>query len=179
MIREELLNEYFYWLYYLVCDKRYSNEISYVNVFKKLHDTEFVYSIRKDRNRAEDGVALRRRFAMEIGYNDLSDYLYGPCSVLEMMVALAVRCEETIMDDPRIGNRTGQWFWSMMVSLGLGSMIDSRYDEKEADSILYTFLKRKYQSNGKGGLFTIKNCDCDLRRVEIWTQLCFYLDSFR
>ena len=39
-----------------------------------------------------------------------------------MMIALAIRCEEHIMDDPDAGDRTGQWFWSMLVSLGLGSM---------------------------------------------------------
>lgn len=43
-----------------------------------------------------------------------------PCSVLEMIIALAIRLEEHIMDDPDIGNRTGQWFWDMIVSLGLG-----------------------------------------------------------
>lgn len=40
---------------------------------------------------------------------------------LEMIIALAIRLEEHIMDDPDIGNRTGQWFWDMIVSLGLGS----------------------------------------------------------
>lgn len=131
-----------------------------------------------DQNRAEDGVALRYRFACE--YPDPSDverYLDGPCSVLEMMVALAVRCEENIMDDPNIGNRTRQWFWGMIVSLGLGSMTDDRYDEFYIYETLERFLDREYEPDGHGGLFTIRRCTEDLRDVEIWHQLCWYLDS--
>ena len=42
---------------------------------------------------------------------------YISCSVLEMMVALAICCEETYMDNPNIGNRTGQWFWNMVKNI--------------------------------------------------------------
>jgi hypothetical protein len=103
--------------------------------------------------------------------------LNGPCTVLEMMIALAIRCEETIMDDFDVGNRTGQWFWGMVTNLGLGSMTDIRYDERYIDDVLTRFLNREYEPDGKGGLFTIRRCDRDLRKVEIWYQLCWYLDS--
>lgn len=105
------------------------------------------------------------------------DCLDGPCSILEMMIALAIRCEETIMDDTSRGDRTSQWFWEMIVSLGLGSMSDDRFAPDIVDDILDRFLNREYEPNGKGGLFTIKNCEYDLRDVEIWYQLCWYLDS--
>ena len=65
----------------------------------------------------------------------------------------------------------------MINNLGLGDMIDSRFDEFYVEETIDIFLNREYQSNGKGGLFTIKNCDYDLREVEIWYQLCWYLDS--
>ena len=94
-----------------------------------------------------------------------------------MMVALAIRCEETIMDNPEMGDRTTQWFWAMVVSLGLGSMTNETYDEKEVSNIVTIFLQREYAPNGKGGLFTIKNTKKDLRDVEIWHQLCWYLDN--
>ena len=143
-----------------------------------LHKTEFIWIIPKDENRAHDGIDMRYRFALEKGYNDyIVKYLKGPCSILEMMLALATRCEENIMDDPNIGDRTGQWFWGMINNLGLGDMIDNRFDEFYVEETIDIFLNREYQSNGKGGLFTIKNCDYDLREVEIWYQLCWYLDS--
>ena len=106
----------------------------------------------------------------------ITEYLDGPCSVFEMMVALAQRCE-SVMDDPKIGDRTGQWFWGMIASLGLNGMSDNHYDEKYVNDVVNRFLDREYEPNGKGGLFTIRNCEHDLRDVEIWYQLCWYLDT--
>lgn len=91
-----------------------------------------------------------------------------PCSVLEMLIALAFRCEEHIMTDPDIGNRMGQWFWNMIVSLGLGSMSDSRFDAAYTDDVISRFMNRKYKRNGEGGLFTVERCKYDMRTVEIW-----------
>jgi hypothetical protein len=147
----------------------------------RLHNTEFRYTISKDRNRAKDGIDLRYRFALtedqKYSYRSIMDYLDGPCSVLEMMIALSIRCEETIMDDPNVGDRTGQWFWGMITNLGLGAMVDTRFDSRRVDEIIETFLDREYEPDGKGGLFTIRRCDKDLRSVEIWYQLCWYLDT--
>jgi hypothetical protein len=94
-----------------------------------------------------------------------------------MMVALAIECEVTIMDDPNIGDRTGQWFWGMIVNLGLGSMTDYKFDDIYVEGVVRRFLDREYEPNGKGGLFTVKNCRYDLRTVEIWNQMCWYLGT--
>ena len=163
-----LQEEYFEWLYNLVCGERYASEISYRKLLAYLHHTEFTWLFPNDQNRAEDGINLRYRFTEE---------LPGSCSVLEMMIGLAIRCEEWIMDNPNYGNRTRQWFWSMISSLGLGNMHDERYDEAYVKQIVIRFLNREYQPDGRGGLFTIRNCEYDLRDVEIWYQLCWYLDG--
>ena len=182
MTRDSILNEYFEWLYDLVCEERFAKELSYRKLLIRLHDTEFRYLIAKDRNRADDGMELRYRFAIAQGYEYNADlvveFLDGPCSVLEMMIALAIRCERDIMDDTKYGDRTSQWFWGMITNLGLGSMYDSRFDRQHVDAILARFLDREYDPDGKGGLFTIRNCRRDLTHVEIWYQLCWYLDSF-
>ena len=178
MTQYDIINDYFEWLYNLVCGERYAKSISYRKLLIQLHNTEFRWSIPKDRNRAEDGIDLRYRFAYyHASPAAVESYLDGPCSVLEMMVSLAIRCEEHIMDDPEIGDRTGQWFWGMIVNLGLGSMTDNRYDEDFVTETIERFLDRDYEPDGKGGLFTVRNCDRDLRYVEIWYQLCWYLDS--
>lgn len=176
--RDEINNAYFDWIYDLVCGGRFSEDISYRKVLMELHSTNFIFKIRKDRGRASDGVHLRYRFPYEeLGIDDIERYITGPCSVLEMMLALAIRCEETIMVNPAYGDRTGEWFWGMMNSLGLGSMTDDIYDKAEVKSIIKRFLKRDYEPNGKGGLFTIHGCEDDLRRVEIWFQMTWYLDT--
>jgi hypothetical protein len=146
----------------------------------RLHATNFRYSIPRDGNRADDGKGMRYRYAIVCNYfeslYEILDILDGPCSVLEMMLALAIHCEENIMDDPCKGDRTGQWFWNMIVNLGLSGMNDARYDRKLVDDAINTFLDRKYAPDGKGGLFTVRNCDQDLRKAEIWHQLCWYLN---
>ena len=176
-----LRNEYFEWLFRLVNPDQGPRELSYDLLLRRLHDTDFRWILPRDQNRAEDGRDLRYRFALtkddEFSPNYILHVLAGPCSVLEMMIALTLRCEETIMDDPSIGDRTSQWFWGMVVNLGLGSMIDSRYDERFVDESLDRFLSRNYDPDGRGGLFTIRHCDRDLRDVEIWVQLLWYLDN--
>ena len=174
MTRTQMINEYFEWMCELVDGDPYRALLS------QLYDIDFTYTIPMDGNRADDGIDLRYRFGYEHDHADhmVATYLDDkPCSVLEMMIALAIRCEEHIMDDPELGNRTGQWFWEMIDSLGLNDMYDQNYDEDKVLYIIDIFLNRDYERNGKGGLFTIQDCPRDLRSVEIWYQLCWYLDD--
>lgn len=180
MTKEELNYIYFEWMCQLVWDNRYSKKTSYQKLLAYLYNRQFEYTIGLDGNRAEDGVDLRYRFASERGYSDslIATYLDDqPCSILEMMIALSIRCEEHIMEDPDIGDRTGQWFWNMIVSLGLGSMTDDRFNYNYVDNVIDRFLDRKYKRNGEGGLFTVENCKKDMRTIEIWYQMCMYLDT--
>lgn len=180
MNRKELIEEYFRWMYNLVCDERYSKGLVYQKLLRHLHEVDFTYTIGMDGNRAEDGVDLRYHFgrAHNYPYAMIADFLDDrPCSVLEMMIALSIRCEKHIMDDPSIGDRTGQWFWNMITSLDLGAMNDHRYNQEYVDQVLDRFLNRRYERNGKGGLFTVKYGKQDLRTMEIWYQMCLYLDT--
>ena len=178
MTFEDRINdEYFNWLCELVDVKRFSKRVSYRKLLMHLYNIEFTWSILYDDNRADDGIQLRRRFALIRDDITLQRYLQGPCSVLEMMTALAVRCEECIMDDASMGNRTGQWFWGMIHNLGLSPMTDSKFDREFVDEVIARFLNREYEPDGRGGLFTVKHCDYDLRNVEIWCQLSWYLGS--
>ena len=178
--RDRILNEYFEWMIRLVCDGKYSRGLSWRQLFRLLHETEFIYILEMDGNRADDGIDLRYRFAFDSGYNErtidevMSD---EPCSILEMMVALAQRCEEHITDDPDSGNRTGKWFFEMIESLGLLDMDDSHFEKIIAADILDCFMRREYRSDGRGGLFTISDSEHDMREAEIWYQMNWYLDS--
>ena len=176
MTRARIEREYFEWMYDIVCRDRFAPSISFRRLLRFLHEVEFTYIIPKDANRAAGGIDLRYRYAYELSNETIESYLIGPCSVLEMMIALALRCEETIMDDPDLGDRTGQWFWGMIANLGLNSMTDNRFDREEAEDKIAIFLNREYSPDGRGGLFYVRNCDNDLRSVEIWTQMLWYLD---
>ncbi len=169
-------NEYFEWLCELIDISRFAKSVSYRKLLIHLHNIEFTWFIPHDDNRADDGIQLRRKYGLYREDVTLSRYITGPCSVLEMMVALAFRCEG-YMDDTQMGNRTGQWFWGMIHNLGLSPMIDSKFDIDYVDDIIARFLNREYEPDGKGGLFTVKHCTQDMRTVEIWCQLNWYLGS--
>lgn len=175
---DQIKNEYFEWLYNYACKGRINDKISYRKLLMLMHDITFDFYIRNDMRRAIDGTDLRYRFAAVKHYDNIGAILDDPCSVLEMILALAIRIEENIMCDPAYGDRTGQWFWDMLSNIGLGRMTDDIFNEKVASQKLYNFMERQYSPDGKGGLFYIQNCDQDLANVPIWTQACWYLDKF-
>lgn len=152
----------------------------YYILLSKLFDTEFVWSIPFDANRADDGVHLRYRFGRECNIPDpviCGELDTVPCSILEMIIALALRNEEQIMGDESIGDRTGLWVRDMLNNLGLLAYPDSRYDPFAVDDIICIFLNRQYSRTGKGGLFEVPDLDPtrDMRTAELWCQMSWYM----
>lgn len=176
---EFVKNEYFRYLAsHLVCPDLLVDD--YTSLLSCLLDEKFTYIIKLDFNRAADGLDMRRKFASETGIGEtvLNMVIGSDCSVLEMMVGLAARCENDIMSDWEIGDRTPLWFWSMINSLGLLGMTNEYFDKEYYDRTMRIFLNRRYNSNGAGGLFTINNPEKDMRNVEIWYQMMYYLNQF-
>lgn len=172
-------NDYFNWMQNLVCGE-YSDGKEWNKLLSALHNIDFIYILDMDANRADDGKDLRYRFFDEISYPGASlpaSINSKPCSVLEMMVALAIRCEEHIMDDPDSGDRTGKWFFEMVKSLQLYSMTDDGFEKDVVYERVDRFLKRQYSPNGRGGLFTVTNARQDMRDIEVWYQMMWYLDD--
>lgn len=179
-MNDYLNNAYFEWMYNLVCAQKTDNDHSYRKLLMHLHSIEFTYSFVMDSNRANDGINFRYIFGYNCQYpkEDIAKYLDNrPSSVLEMMVALAYRIEEQIMNDDEYGDRTGQWFWSMIASLNLGQMTDSNFDRNYVDDVIFRFLNHDYKVNGEGGLFTLSDSQYDVASVDIWTQAMWYLDE--
>lgn len=164
---------YLEWLYNLVGGPEKGN---YLYLFRRLQAREFFWMVPNDDNRAEDGKSLRGRFASETGITDV-DILFGPCSILEMMVGLAVRWETNIMHDEDLGDRTAVWFWEMIKNLKLDKYTDEAFTVDsftEVDKILTRFVNRRYRKSGKGGLFPLKHPKKDQTKVEIWEQITEY-----
>lgn len=163
-------NKYFEWVYNTMCQTE-----DYTKLFETLHQMEFVYVNPYDANRLSDGLSLRNRYKYITNDNTVYEY-NNPCSVLEMIAALAIRCEY-IMDDPTKGDRTSQWFWVMIVSLGIGNMNNNNYDEDYIYECINIFLNHDYERDGKGGLFFVRGYTGDMRALEIWEQMCIYLNT--
>lgn len=168
----DIKKEYFGWLCDMIDTKAHPVR-NYRTLLLYLHSVDFRYILPMDENRFEDGIDLRYRFGYEKGYvqPELDRLIPKPCSVFEMIVALALRCEENIMADPEYGDRTGIWFWESIESLGLIEMTNKRFDEEYVYYVLDRFLDREYEPNGRGGLVTLENPPRDMRDVEIWAQM--------
>lgn len=157
-----------------------SDRRRYSLLLETLFKETFICVIEGDENRVNDGLYLRERYELEcpapvrswVGVVPLYD-----CTVLELMVALADRCEHEIMDELDGVNRTSEWFWIMIDSLGLKDMTNDNFDAGYVDEALYVFMNRLYRKDGKGGLFYIKGFEKDMRKIEIWYQLNWYLNT--
>ena len=183
MTLDDLREAYFEWMCHVISNEVETSKstFSYGKLLRYLHSVDFTYTHPMDGNRAEDGIRLRYLFADDQGFTDYRPIAAAlddrPCSVLEMMLALAIRCEQTIMADDDLGDRTGQWFWNMILSLGLNRMSDNNFDEEYVEEVVDRFLNREYDRDGKGGLYTVEHCTKDMRKLEIWYQMCMYLDE--
>lgn len=176
-MRTELEKRYFDWLCSVI---KHKNRHNYKKLLTYLFERSFNYILPMDGNRAEDGIDMRYSgFGYFSGTEqyEIARYLdRRDCSVLEMMVALAVRAEN-IVGDSELGDRKYLWFWSMIDSLGLTGMDDDHYDEAKVIFTIDCFINRDYKPNGKGGLFTVNDPPHDMRGVEIWNQMCWFLSE--
>lgn len=169
--RNKINSEYFKTLSDLVlCDH---GDFTYDLLIKELYVKNFYAIIERDKNRIYDGLNLREKYM-----GDDADYIEGECSVLEMMIALAQRIDN-IMFDPDMGDGTARWFWEMIENLGLENFPDEDFSTKAVDHIIDTFVDRKYDANGHGGLFPLEYPDSriDQRDIEIWYQMQAYLNE--
>lgn len=167
---------YFRWLIGLIGNDYI--EGNYQRLLNKLYRTDYIWELDYDRNRAADGLFLRKLFLKETGFPAETDVQNRCCSMLEMLVALARKAEDDIMYNPDFGDRTGYWFWIMIQNLGLDIYDDSYYFEAEVDRILDVFVHHRYAKNGtSGGAFPVRTKEKDLRKTDLWWQMNSYLEE--
>lgn len=158
-------------------------QAQYYDTLYLLHNTPFRYTLTLDENRLSDGVDLRYHFsyACKIPLETIElNFDKNSCSVLEMMVALAKRCEDSLMSNPSYGDRTYKWFWIMFYNLGLTVYRRDNWNnetEEIVKHIIDNFLNRTYPPYGFGNLFDLSDPKYDCRHIEIWDQMCLYMSK--
>lgn len=158
--------EYFQWL----CDKVITPERGkYMLLLSSLHSITFVWMHPEDENRAAKGRNLRWEYAWS-NERGVDDYILNqPCSVLEMLVQMAMDVEHFILGEPG-KDQTAEWFWQMLHNVGLDVMDDSHYNimyiQSKVDDVMY----RRYDMNGNGGLFPHYAYNKDARITGLWQQ---------
>ena len=134
-------------------------------------------AIETDKNRATDGLQLRVDFMERYGAQGSSTNR-GPCTMLEFLIGLAYRMS-FIMGTNENDLHTAHYFWEMINNLRLSKLDDDRYDELHGDfyvaDAVDRVLYRNYDWDGKGGLFPLKRCLHDQRKIEIWYQMQSWL----
>lgn len=181
---------YFEWLYSHIGALSNPNPArGYFLLAEQAHQKDFAWSVLMDVNRAEDGVALREEFLKECHASsgdwfararDVDSWLREPCSMLEMMIALARRMAfETYIDGER--NLSGDWFRMFLRNMGIAQFTDDQYNEEVSSMInnaLEVVINRTYSENGEGGLFVLENPQEDLRNVELWYQMSEFVVEY-
>lgn len=142
-------------------------------LIRELYKTTFIWSeetpeLAMDINRAKDGLYLRERFDYETGLT-ISEYfeeIGKDCSVLEMMIALAIRIENDIMGEGK--DLYGRWFWHMIKNIRLAKMDDYSFDEVKVRGILRDLLYRDVTKRVKTFFF---NCHSPEKTVTFWAGM--------
>ena len=167
---------YFEWLYSHVGSLSNRNPVrSHWLLCERLFKTPFDGWQPNDDNRAEDGKELRFEFLDESGLPFDKDWMELDCSYFEMLIALARRAAFQSFDTHWTDF---WWFWKFMENLELRKYNDDRWNNGVSDAVdlvLDMVNRRAYESNGRGGLFPLRDPHKDQREVELWMQLSAYL----
>lgn len=141
-----------------------------------------------DENWIANGLFLRGYYERQTGH-DLGIFKDYSCTVMEVLIAISMRIEEYIGYES-----VNETLWELLKNLGLDKFGDKKnklssekdekndgfdtfetnFDKKRVLVILQTWMKRRYESNGKGGLFPLKSTKRDQKQVEMWSQLNEY-----
>ena len=200
-----LHQDYFDWLCRLVGAHPTGPFCNYSHLLTRLFQTDFAIVRDFDNNRAVNGKYLRYYYDSnrdDFGTNDQSPYhgtgdfyyqnQHYPCSVLEMMIALAkdIDTQYLYSNDCRLLI----WFWIMIESMGLANYKDGYWDHEsernDVDWILRAFNLDAYELTPEGEyrptvlLFPIRNIEGYQQIHNLWEQMIIwynqninYLDS--
>ena len=178
MNEDNARKSYFKWLCDLVRPSGgWPGGKSYSFLLALLHKKEFYSIIGFDENWISHGKQLRYTFVTEIDKEGWLLALDGPCSVMEVMVAIARKtCFE--MSGLVEENDTARWFWEMCTNAGIACS-DDEWHVRDAylavEDRIEEVLSREYSRGGNGGFFPLKHAATDQRKTDLWHQCNAYL----
>lgn len=148
------------------------NHKTYLDLFERMHNLEFIWTVPNDENRIQDGLDLRSEFLDIRGGGTLH---LGGATILEVLVALSRKVAFIASGN----HHSRQWAWTLLKNLGLQRYSDPLTPEKinRVDHILHDLVWRAYHADGRGGFFPLRNADTDQTKVEIWDQLNAYVSE--
>jgi hypothetical protein len=166
MIRQ-IDHDYYEWL---ISQIAVPNNKSYNDLFERMHNSEFVWTVPRDDNRVQDGLDLRGQYLNEFGRRG-SRLNLGGVTLLEILISLSRRVAFTA------GGNEREWAWRLLENLHLNKASDPLIGKKaeRVEETLYALVWRTYQWDGQGGFFPLKHAVEDQTKVEIWYQMNAYV----
>jgi len=155
-------------------------------LLRHLHHIEFYDFVPHDCNRSADGKKLREIYQHEVGRKAsfyVSGHDEGPCTVLEMMIGVAIRMENELAVGP-YALKMPECFWTLIENLELHWCDDRKFNNDTSvatviDDRIHAMMDRKYRANGKGGLFPLRRPSENQKKIEIWYQMqAFLLENY-
>lgn len=126
----------------------------------------------RDEDRALDGLMLREEY-----FDDEPPLMLFPdCSVLEMLVAFAIRIDNEWTGDPEEPHPE-EIFWEMICNLSLEKQDNFRFDHNIVERFVEIWLRRFYDFEGNRSIFPVEKCEKDHRKISIWSQMLDYISQ--
>ena len=153
----------------------YFDGYSHNILLDKLYAMSYTPILERDKNRYDDGVALRDDFFSEVDPDQ--NVIDSPCSFLEFLIGLARRMNYIYaMPDE---DRTQDCFWMMINNLGINFsdvMFKRNSDlERQIVEVVGMVNNRTYREDGLGNTFPLNSPRTNQRNVEVWYQMNQYL----
>lgn len=146
---------YFEWLLdQIECDEQLGQELDAIT---------YRWHFLLDENRSAGGLELRKVYGLEYSVN-LDDVRTGPCSVLEMFVALSMRFSENA-DIP-----VPKAFHEMIGNL-------QKVNSNSLQVTIEEWMDGNFSSDGYGSPFILKNYTRDTRNLDTWTLMTIYISE--
>ena len=183
-----ILELYLRWLEEFVGASEYKGK-SYIKLCNLLMKLPFacVEEIPLDENRKYDVQSLLRETYIQsqsewyrLEMDQVLEFPSIPISFLELIISLAIRIDSDFMRETNDVDNSREYFWMLIKNLGFLKYDDDSWTEDSIIAVVNrvnTVQDRKYDFNGNGGLFPLKEAKIDQRNVQIWNQMCTFVSQ--
>lgn len=170
---DQLKEDYLRWLEPQLRDEHGNPRKTYWDLLNVMFEKEFIFVVPMDDNRIADGLDLRVEFARERRLRPYALNSLGPCSFLEVLIALSRHLAFTA------GGEAPGWAWQLLGNLELHRMTDplTRPKHRKVQEVMDTVIWRTYAPDGTGGFFPLAFSDDDQTKIELWYQLNAYVEE--
>lgn len=151
----------------------------YSKLYHAMNAIRYTYRIAMDANREGDALELRDDYEYYNHVHCDAPFQGNTASFLEFLIGVIIRVD----NDLGLRLTRAEWMHRFITTMDLQAYTDS-YFEAVGDAsepvrlLIDRTMKRKYNADGSnGGLFVVKGCDKDLRRMQLFDQWTLFGNS--